>query len=204
MIESINDLLIDENEEHETDDENEEDETDDENLDSNILYDSDEECSTKYTIILCDLYNPLIHGDCEYFVLFQFLVHYKYKYFDINFINSTCKYLNKQYKLLISQDNFITNKINHPIYKNYFNIVSRNNYIKPEIAQCIYLKSYECIAILKTFWIRLIQRTWKKVYKERQNIINKKMQLSAIRNRELFIRHTTFPSLKGMMYYLKK
>ena len=125
-------------------------------------------------------------------------------YFDVNFINSTCNYLNKQYKLLISQDQ---NKINHPIYKNYLNIISRNNYIKPEIAQCIYLNSYECIAILKTFWIRLIQRTWKKVYKERQNIINKKFQLSAIRNREInynFIRYPTFPSLKGMMYYLKK
>ena len=197
MIESMNNLLIYENEDDEYDE-------DDEYEDSNILYDSDEECSTKYTIILCDLYNPNIHGDCEYFVLCQFLVHCKYKYFDVNFINSTCNYLNKQYKLLISQDQ---NKINHPIYKNYLNIISRNNYIKPEIAQCIYLNSYECIAILKTFWIRLIQRTWKKVYKERQNIINKKFQLSAIRNREInynFIRYPTFPSLKGMMYYLKK
>ena len=108
MIESMNNLLIYENEDDEYDE-------DDEYEDSNILYDSDEECSTKYTIILCDLYNPNIHGDCEYFVLCQFLVHCKYKYFDVNFINSTCNYLNKQYKLLISQDQ---NKINHPIYKN--------------------------------------------------------------------------------------
>lgn len=38
----------------------------------------------------------------------------------------------------------------------------------PEITECIYLPTGECICIKKTLWIRLIQRTWKKIYKLKQ------------------------------------
>ena len=92
----------------------------------------------------------------------------------------------------------------HPIIRNYFNIVSDvNNYIKPEIAQKIYLSGDECVAILKTFWLRIIQRAWKRVYRQRQHI----MQLRLL-PASLFHRQTTgvwphncliMPSLNGML-----
>jgi len=59
----------------------------------------------------------------------------------------------------------------HPFIRNYEVIISNDNYIQPEIAEVVYLCGDECVAILKTFWIRIIQRAWKRVYKERQNII---------------------------------
>ncbi len=77
---------------------------------------------------------------------------------------------------------------------------------KPEIAECIYLPCGTCIGIIKTIWIKLIQRTWKKIYLQRQEIISKRTQLSSLRNREIRGKWSSncliMPGLKGMLYYL--
>ena len=49
----------------------------------------------------------------------------------------------------------------HPFIRNYKNIISNTNYIKPEIAEIFYLSGDECISILKTFWIRIFVRNCK-------------------------------------------
>jgi hypothetical protein len=95
----------------------------------------------------------------------------------------------------------------HPIIRNYSNIVSKENYLKPEIAQCIILPTQETIAILKTFWIRIIQRKWKKVFKLRQDNIKKYGKLTNLYSREINISVTpiynNIQSLKGMLSELK-
>jgi hypothetical protein len=45
--------------------------------------------------------------------------------------------------------------------RNFAKIICNKNYIKPEIAECIILPTGETIAILKTFWIRIIQKVYK-------------------------------------------
>lgn len=94
----------------------------------------------------------------------------------------------------------------HPTIRNYHNIISKPNYIKPEIGEYIILPTQEAIAILKTFWLRIIQRKWKKIFKERNNILNHRSCPSAI-----YIREKTgkwpnnckyLPELKGMLYKL--
>ena len=53
------------------------------------------------------------------------------------------------------------------------------NYIAPHIGEINYLPSGECVVIIKTFWIRLIQRAWKRVFHIRKNVIlNRKRLLS--------------------------
>ena len=39
--------------------------------------------------------------------------------------------------------------------------------------------------IKKTFWLKLIQRTWKKIYKKRREIMKQRMMLHHLRYREL-------------------
>lgn len=39
--------------------------------------------------------------------------------------------------------------------------------------------------IIKTFWLRLVQRTWKRVYKERKEIIKKRMNPNSLHHRSL-------------------
>ena len=74
---------------------------------------------------------------------------------------------------------------------------------KIEIAECIYLPSKHCVSILKTIWLRLIQRRWKKIINERKLIIKKRCNPNSIKYREIhgiwpdncFI----YPILKGML-----
>ena len=55
--------------------------------------------------------------------------------------------------------------------------------------------------VSKTFWLKIIQRKWKKIYKERCDIQKKMRSLIYIRNREINGINTHFPSLNGLYYY---
>lgn len=39
--------------------------------------------------------------------------------------------------------------------------------------------------IIKTFWLRIVQRTWKRIYRERQEIWKKRRNIIALRHREI-------------------
>ena len=73
----------------------------------------------------------------------------------------------------------------HIIIQNYQHIVSRPNYIKPEIAECIVLDTHPHVVIIKTIWIKIIQRKWKKIYAERMIIIRRRLQINSLYMREV-------------------
>ena len=83
------------------------------------------------------------------------------------------------------------------------NIITRKNYIKPEITECIYLNTGHCVAILKTHWIRLIQKKWKNIIKERKTIIKKRCTVKSLRHREITGKWPDdclfYPQLQGML-----
>ena len=182
-----------------------EDETDDESYlsedDDNKYYEPEEQSTTKYNIVLCELYNERVHGiSSNEIVKYNYLTINRYKTFD-NVIYNDAKYLNSIYN----------NRLNkkHAIYRNYKNIISNKNYIKPEIAECIYLpNTHECIAILKTFWIRLIQRIWKNIYKKRTSIIKKRCHFNSLKYREIYGKWPDdcikYPVLKGILSFLNQ
>jgi len=47
------------------------------------------------------------------------------------------------------------------------------------------LKGGECCAIIKTFWLRIVQRTWKRILKERKIIIQLRKRATAIMHWQL-------------------
>jgi hypothetical protein len=164
-----------------------------------VFYDAEEESLTKYNISLCELYNIRLHGNENSNVLYHYLVHCRCKILDTDFINDITHNMNNKYHCLDNQS--------HDIFRNYRQIITRENYIKPEIIEGIYLNTGHCIAILKTFWLRLIQRKWKSIMKERENIIKKRTYLKSIRHREITGKWPNdcleFPQLKGMLSQLK-
>ena len=91
----------------------------------------------------------------------------------------------------------------HKLIRNYHNIIRSANYIKPEIAECINLPTGENIAIIKTMWIKIIQRKWKKVFAARQHIIKCRSCPSSLSTRQLtgyWPKHCLhMPGLKGML-----
>jgi len=173
--------------------------------------------SGKYQLVLSEIYNETIHGLSnheDYDIKTHYLIIETFGYRRICYdtddsndeyhingitlilnINKIARLYNRRYTRIKS--------LTHSIIRNYANIIVKKNYIKPEIAECIYLKNNEYIAILKTFWIRLIQRTWKRVFIERRSVILKRKSPIALKYRLIHGKWPNncnyLPSLYGML-----
>ena len=91
-------------------------------------------------------------------------------------------FLRKNYSKLLK-----FNRLNpHPSIRNYINIISNKTYIKLEIGEYVILPTQESVAILKTFWLRIIQKKWKKICQTRKknslNLIGLRGMLSSLKN----------------------
>ena len=185
-LENINDRLNDEfydGSDNEYDDDEYDDEYSDDDTDSFASI-SIEDNQQKFHIVLCELFHPLIHGTDENSdptISGQYIVYNKYGYIppaelsDCELTRNSRSNFNKDlhaYRKHICDDIVPNRQFHqHPIIRNYKNIISGRNYVRPEIAKIEYLEGHECVAVLKTHWIRIIQRTWKRVYAARQNCI---------------------------------
>ncbi len=83
--------------------------------------------------------------------------------------------------------------------------MEQHNTYSPQVVQCIMLPGEECVAIIKTFWIRWIQRKWKNIYKTRLDIINKRKAPASLIYREYNgnwpLSCSRLPSIQGMLTY---
>jgi hypothetical protein len=177
--------------------------------DSNVLLNRFH-VSNKNVLLIPELYNKYIHGktndsdpkiDSHFIVLESFQLKSNNNNNIINLfkhINEMCNFYKVYYKR-----NFYNLSFGHKLIRNYNNIIKKSSYLNVEIGQIYYLKGDECVCIIKTFWIKIIQRAWKKIYANRK-------RLYQLRNRpdSLFYRQVTgkwpdycnfIPSVKGML-----
>ncbi len=172
----------------------------------------------RFNLVLCELFNKNIHGgtnepvDGHYLLLNKFdgtsgiLINNEDDFEDdfelMTTITEFAEYFNEFYQV----ENYNLSKP-HNILRNYDNIISRDEYIKPEIAECIILPTQHSVAIIKTIWIKLSQRKWKAVYAERVNIIKRRMLFSSLKTRELTGRWPShcihLPTIRGILHELK-
>lgn len=86
---------------------------------------------------------------------------------------------------------------------NVARMIYPNNRSNLEIAECLYLPSDHCVSIIKTYWLKLIQRTWKKIHRSRKLIIAMRSHPNALKYREINGRWPNncinYPRLKGML-----
>ena len=157
----------------------------------------------KNQLVLCELYNSALHGpndEAEYHYLLNskfdgqtfMLIEDDELEEDDNDSNDEDvsienNLLHNHMRLL----KFIYNRLarNYVLIhniRNYRNVILQTNYIQPHIAECIELpESGAKICILKTFWIRLIQRTWRRICKERKSVIQRRTMISSLKYREI-------------------
>ena len=184
----------------------------------------------QHYLMLCELHYPGRHGKTEdsdpniethYLVYDRFDtktgISYshldEYEEYDTDSedeYNNTIIRLKDEIKWLREHYSSLSNTLyskKHPTIRNYHNIIKHPNYIKPEIGQYIILPTQEAVAILKTFWLRIIQKKWKKVFQERKNIIKQRCNLLNLSTRELsknlITLYKNLPGLKGMLSELK-
>ena len=156
--------------------------------------------SPTYRIVLCEIYNEYIHGpsndpmiNSHYLIIGKFNPYYDSYYSDDSDLASETEtddsediddydrdslpiddLMELHREKYISEFIRHTVRYKHPVIRNYRRIVLRPTYIQPEIAKCIILHSGESVAILKTFWLRIVQRAWKRVFSERNALIKKR------------------------------
>jgi hypothetical protein len=187
--------------------------------------------NNNWRLMLCELHNPVIHGktrtsdpniETHYLVYNTFNPatnissdYYETDYYDVN-RDEYDDYDDKDFTTIYEDIQFlkdiyanpnnyiISYSENHPTIRNYHAIVSSANYIKPEIGEYIILPTQEAVAILKTFWLRIIQKKWKKVFQERKKIMRMLCEFSNLKVREMRSNAClNLPGLKGMLSDLK-
>ena len=134
--------------------------------DDEILLNYGEKSKTKYNIVLCEHYNGRIHGQIHGqmdHLEDQFLVISCFKKYDYNYISEMAEFYNDNYFNRVKQ---VTP---HAFIRNYKSIITNENYIQPEIAECHYLPGGECVCVKKTFWLRILQRKMKNWYKKKRD-----------------------------------
>ena len=151
---------------------------------------------SRFNLVLCEIFNRNIHGasseniepvDGHYLLIAKFDGKTRRLLDDaddldnddeLEDIDDYAEFYNDEY---YNDTEFAP----HIIIQNYQHIVSRPNYIKPEIAECIVLDSHHNVVIIKTIWIKIIQRKWKKIYAERMNVIRRRFLPTSLYTREV-------------------
>ncbi len=119
----------------------------------------------------------------------------------LNRIEDVIKHLRRNFKTILR----ISNQDEpHPVIRNYYNILRRMVEIKyaiiPDIIEAIVLPTHETIAIKKTFWLRIIQRKWKKIIEERKKMLKERMKPTNIYKMQINGKNVNrFPTLRGML-----
>ena len=98
-------------------------------------------------------------------------------------IKNEIEYLKDIRIMCLSAYNTIESNSGKPLklkaIKNYQTIIRSSRYMQPEIFEKVYIDEI-CCAVIKTFWIRIVQRSWKRVFKERARIEALRRTIKAI------------------------
>ena len=142
-----------------------------------------------YSIAICEIFHPIIHGkddNSSVGIENHFLVSETFnlnEFYD-NSYQDTITALKTHYKRVYNINSKLIHH-SHPTIRNFNNIIKVNNFIKIDIVFVDQLSGNESVGYIKTFWIKLIQRRWKKIYKQRQDVLKQRMLPKSIREREI-------------------
>lgn len=168
--------------------------------------------SKSFDLVLCELFHPLLYGltpNSSLGISQHYIIQEKIEsseiFIDLSHIlpddlDNLFMYLKMRRRLFrkfIHGPNFQ----DHQSIRNYSKISNQITF-SPQIAQCIELPGDECVAILKTHWLRLIQRTWKKMFQQRLNVTKLRKNPRNIRYREIngkWSQCCRMPTLQGML-----
>lgn len=160
--------------------------------------------SRRNTLAVCNIYYPLYHGltdDSSSEILGQFMVEETYNFNEI--MRREHISLLNIIRSIGALDMVETYIVPHPIIRNYVKIIRNNIYPSLEIIESTQLLGGEEVACIKTHWLRLIQRTYKRIFRERCKCIALRSNPSAMRYREVHGRWPSeleyMPTLRGCL-----
>ncbi len=134
------------------------------------------------TLAICEIFHPVLHGHDEYStptINQHFLIYTTVELSDFynNAYKSEERSIRRYRKAVALLHNDATNDT-HPLIRGY-NAVAQKC-IRLEIIQSDELRpGQEAVAYLKTFWLRIVQRCWKKVFKQRKAVLLGRMNIKS-------------------------
>lgn len=131
----------------------------------------------KYSIARCELHHPLIHGiddDSDpnisaHFLVFDTLTNEEFfgnvyqRENAMHHLRSGTRQMDMAYFI----QHYGAAILRHPLIRNYRHIAQFD--FRTEIIQIIQLSGSEQVAILKTSWLRILQRKWKNICRKRKD-----------------------------------
>ena len=145
----------------------------------------------------CELFHPELHGfdsnsspDIEGF--FITIITVKHPYI---FSNRIQKHTDFHVKMQLEKSKTIHS---HSLIRNFYTIQKTSS--QAQIVDKILLSTGESICILKTFWLKCIQRKWKKICSYNKKVSNERMKLKNIKKNELHRVVPKYAGLIGMWY----
>jgi len=174
----------------------------------------------KYNLVVCELFNRYIHGYCEdsdksvedhYLCVHILRDRSIFDVYDSSDDEDNAVYSDEAhiYDIVDLHGAYYASRSRatrrpHKFIRNYDNIISRDNYIQPHIGKVIYLSSGECVAIIKTIWLRLVQKCWRRVYNQKKIVILRRRNIDSLRHREVHGKWPKncnyLPSIYGMFW----
>jgi hypothetical protein len=137
---------------------------------------------SKNTLAICELFHPLLHGQNETSSLGianHFLIYTTIELAEF-YDNSYKREEKRVYRNRMKETQLLELDTKHPSLRSY-----NQKYIRLEIIQADVLNpGTEHVAYLKTFWLRIVQRCWKRVFKARKELMLKRSNIKAIQERQ--------------------
>lgn len=162
----------------------------------------------KNILLIPEIYNKYFHGktmdsdpniDGQFLVLQTFNIQPENSIFEFfKYTNDLCNFYKKYYK-----KNYYNSHVSHNLLRNYNNIIKSPSYLNVQLGQIYYLRGDECVCIIKTIWLKLIQRAWKKIFKIRTEIKLLRCRPDSIMYRQICGKWPQncnyLPSIRGML-----
>jgi hypothetical protein len=126
---------------------------------------------SKYCLAYCEIFNSKFHGkddssskniDSHYLIFMTMRNDDFHNHADFIEISNDICMIRENLKNRYFNFLMYSHYSNHPVIRNYSEILIKKEYISLEIIECIELEGGEHVAIYKTFWLRIIQRKWKR------------------------------------------
>lgn len=121
------------------------------------------------------------------------------------YLGNAANFSGKEYTLdiVISPTTFFRFRYHDILnYLNQYSIFDRRQVSPVDILKLYIIENHYTV-IIKTYWLRLIQRHWKQVFRQRKRVIQQRKSLTNLRYRELNGRHLMgvnyIPGLYGML-----
>jgi hypothetical protein len=86
----------------------------------------------------------------------------------------------------VANQNGGVHMLTHPYVRNYQRFALHNYHIEPQIVEIIDGPGDFATAVIKTHFIRLIQRKWKRIYAERQRVLALRKHPSSLYFRRIY------------------